>query len=180
MTQSLPIDSRHALNVHKFGWAPEAKQLLERLWGKGMSDSKVARAINEQFQCKLTRNAVIGQRHRMGLTTISKAGGLRRGVGRKPVGAVPRDKRPSEVANDQVKLVRRQEIKSALAVPFQCRPVAFAEREGCSWPIDQPEGAPFYCNETVLRRLSYCAYHFHAATNRKDEIRGRPTNGPAG
>jgi len=45
------------------GWTTEREDLLKSLWGQGYSASTIA----NRLACSLTRNAVIGKAHRMGL-----------------------------------------------------------------------------------------------------------------
>lgn len=48
-------------------WTDERVERLKELWGKGMSASEIAEAIGE-----VSRNAVIGKAHRLGLSIRAK------------------------------------------------------------------------------------------------------------
>ena len=48
-------------------WTDKRVEKLKELWGKGMSASEIADSIGE-----VSRNAVIGKAHRLGLSTRSK------------------------------------------------------------------------------------------------------------
>jgi GcrA cell cycle regulator len=49
-------------------WAPEHSDALREHLAKGMSFSKVAKAINSRFNTTYSRSAVLGRATRMGLT----------------------------------------------------------------------------------------------------------------
>ena len=51
------------------GWSDERVELLVRLWGEGLSASKIAARLGG-----ITRNAVIGKVHRLGLSGRAKGG----------------------------------------------------------------------------------------------------------
>ena len=50
------------------GWSDERVELLKRLWGDGLSASQIAGQLGG-----ITRNAVIGKVHRLGLAGRAKA-----------------------------------------------------------------------------------------------------------
>jgi hypothetical protein len=168
---------RTDLNTDKFDWPPEAKTYLQELWERRISDSQSAAAINERFNCRVTRNAVIGQRHRMGLTLGPMNAGGRisnreRNGGYKHASARP--KNGNEIRQAQEKKVLLREVELKTIAPFACTPVTFMEREGCSWPME----GELYCNNPVVRpRISYCAHHFFAATRRSEPGHKEKTGG---
>lgn len=49
------------------GWPPEMTDRLRQQHGAGLSASQSARVLNAEFGSVLTRNAVIGKTHRLGL-----------------------------------------------------------------------------------------------------------------
>ena len=54
---------------NRSGWTPERIETLSRLWNDGLSASQIAGKLGE-----VTRNAVIGKVHRLGLPLRGKTG----------------------------------------------------------------------------------------------------------
>ena len=48
-------------------WHPRVARVLRRLWRRGCTARQIANALNERYGLTLTRNAVIGKLHRMGM-----------------------------------------------------------------------------------------------------------------
>lgn len=51
------------------GWPDEHQTMLRQLWDDGVKGQKIADAINRAFGTAYTKNAVIGQKHRLGMQT---------------------------------------------------------------------------------------------------------------
>lgn len=156
-------------------WTPEMVACLKELYDRHISDSRMAITINERFLTRVTRNAIIGKRHRLGLATTVMVKVNRPAPRRSPGGSIQPVRTGHATHLDMRKQARLEEMKLQTALPFQCTPVSWLEREGCSWPIDQSGGGLLYCNNAVLSRAPYCAHHYDAA-HRRDPTPKSETN----
>ena len=52
----------HLMGEDKMAWTDDRVEILTKLWGEGLSASQIARELGD-----VTRNAVIGKVHRLGL-----------------------------------------------------------------------------------------------------------------
>ena len=139
------------------GWTDERVEMLKKLWLDGLSASQIAKQLGG-----VTRNAVIGKVHRLGLSGRATPSQPQR-----PVFKAPRPARPAVAATP-----RRAPAEAApLPVP---RPTFYAEEPGsatvltlgahmCKWPIGDPSTDGFtFCG----RRSSegpYCGEHARVA-----------------
>ncbi len=161
-------------------WTDERVELLKKLWSDGLSASQIAAELGG-----ITRNAVIGKVHRLGLSGRAKA----------PSSAIPRQRKPR--APSQMFRAARPMMRgnTALAMPAydydpepepepieniipigqRCTLVELTE-ETCRWPIGDP-GSPdfFFCGGRRVAGLPYCGHHvriaYQPATDRRREKR---------
>lgn len=143
------------------GWTDERVEMLKKLWQDGLSASQIAKQLGG-----VTRNAVIGKVHRLGLSG--------RAAPSKPARTVfkaPRPARPVVAAPSAPR--RIAEPASSLAP--QTAPVRYVEEEPgmatvltlgahmCKWPIGDPSLDSF----TFCGRRSgegpYCQEHSQIA-----------------
>ena len=115
------------------GWTDERVELLKKLWQDGLSASQIAKQLGG-----VTRNAVIGKVHRLGLSG--------RATPSKPQRTVFKAPRPARPVAPAIAAPRR----IAEAAPQQTAPVRYIdERPGtatvltlgahmCKWPIGDP------------------------------------------
>lgn len=146
-------------------WPEKRVENLKKLWGDGFSASQIASLITG-----VTRNAVIGKVHRLGLsgratTTRSKAK-PRRTPERKPkqpkarkspwrqhLEALPAELPPPAVVEAPIPLTQRRTILTV-------------ETGECRWPIGDPQEADFHlCGGKSLPGLPYCECHARRAFN---------------
>ncbi len=66
-------------------WTDERVELLKKMWGEGQSASQIAKELGG-----VTRNAVIGKVHRLGLSNRATASTAKTEVKEKPVAAKPK------------------------------------------------------------------------------------------
>lgn len=132
-------------------WTDERVEQLKQLWNEGLSASQIARAMGG-----VTRNAVIGKVHRLGLS------------GR---GAPARVSRPKRVT------MPRPAFKPVLVKPLPAvveEPVTLADgnhanvltiRDSmCKWPIGDPTQSGFhFCGRPTSPGASYCQGHARLA-----------------
>jgi GcrA cell cycle regulator len=148
-------------------WTDERVETLKRLWIDGLSASQIAAELGG-----ITRNAVIGKVHRLGLSGRAKS----------PSSAAPR---PRKARPHQHRMrVSRPAVRgnTALAhaydldahaepelvdnvVPMgQRRTLLELTEETCRWPIGDPGQADFFfCGGRTITTLPYCAFHSRVA-----------------
>jgi GcrA cell cycle regulator len=151
-------------------WSSERIEQLRSLWHDGLSASQIAAQLGG-----ITRNAVIGKAHRLGLTgRPSPIKNRPSGVVRRQAPARPRPERrpvapPVRVAHapaTAAPVVRR--VESPLP------PVELGDMPGatiltltdriCKWPIGDPRDADFhFCGRVSSEGLPYCAEHARRA-----------------
>jgi GcrA cell cycle regulator len=172
------------------GWTDERVELLKRLWGDGLSASQIAGQLGG-----ITRNAVIGKVHRLGLAGRAKT----------PPPAAPAQASVAAVAKPKVE--RQPDPEPVAAAPVQApapRPFApfvapptppahipepaGAERVTimdlrefmCRWPLGDPTSAEFrFCGARAITGLPYCTHHaqiaYQPAADRKRDRDRRVT-----
>jgi GcrA cell cycle regulator len=153
------------------GWTDERVELLKKLWADGLSASQIAAELGG-----ITRNAVIGKVHRLGLSGRAKS----------PSSASPRPRKPR--ASSQMLRVSRPAIRgnTALAYDYDLEPepelleIPFEQRKTllqlnehtCRWPVGDPGSGDFYfCGGDTGSELPYCGYHCRVAYQPASERR---------
>jgi GcrA cell cycle regulator len=147
-------------------WSDERVELLKKLWNDGLSASQIAAELGG-----ITRNAVIGKVHRLGLSGRAKS----------PSSAVPRPRKP-RAPSHMLRITRSTRGNTALAPMYEldiepepelieniiplgqrCSILELNE-EKCHWPIGDP-GTPefFFCGGRAIDGLPYCGYHSRIA-----------------
>jgi GcrA cell cycle regulator len=151
-------------------WTDERVELLKKLWIEGLSASQIAAELGG-----ITRNAVIGKVHRLGLS----------GRARSPSSAAPRPRKP-RVATHTMRVAARPAIRgnTALArlqafdIDFEPEPAAVENvvpmgqrctlldlsEAKCRWPVGDPGANDFFfCGGKTAENVPYCAYHSRIA-----------------
>ncbi|GAB4226195.1 MAG: GcrA family cell cycle regulator [Methyloligellaceae bacterium] len=165
-------------------WTDERVELLKKLWAEGLSASQIAGRLGG-----VTRNAVIGKVHRLGLsgraTTVrSKAPRPRRKAG------APASNRPvlGTQGNTALKPFYAPEAEEDLAAspapieelvipPSERASILTLKESTCRWPIGDPGDEDFhFCGRKAEQGVPYCPYHCRIAyqpanTRRKDRQR---------
>jgi GcrA cell cycle regulator len=158
------------------GWTDERVELLKKLWSEGLSASQIAAELGG-----ITRNAVIGKVHRLGLSGRTKS----------TSSAAPRPRKPR--SNNQMMRVSRPAIRgnTALAYEFEAEPepelleIPLEQRKSllqlnertCRWPVGDPGATDFFfCGGDAAGEQPYCTYHsrvaYQPASDRRRERRG--------
>jgi GcrA cell cycle regulator len=148
-------------------WTDERVELLKKLWADGLSASQIAAELGG-----ITRNAVIGKVHRLGLSGRAKS----------PSSSAPRPRKPR--THSHMLRVSRPAVRgnTALATHIEydiepepelieniiplgqrCSILELTESK-CHWPIGDP-GTPefFFCGGSSLEGMPYCSYHSRVA-----------------
>ena len=156
-------------------WTDERVELLKKLWSDGLSASQIAGELGG-----ITRNAVIGKVHRLGLSGRAKS----------PSNATPRPRKPRSASH--MMRVPRASIRGNTAlshayeldtepepelieniIPIgQRRTLLELNEETCRWPIGDPATSEFFfCGGKPLTGLPYCNYHSRVAYQPANERR---------
>ena len=143
------------------GWTDERVESLKRLWLDGLSASQIAKQLGG-----VTRNAVIGKVHRLGLSGRAAPSQPAR-----PAFKAPRPPRPVS----QAPAPRRVEAQPQPAAAPNPVPVVYVEEPGsatvltlgahmCKWPIGDPSTDGFtFCGRRTGADGPYCIEHARVA-----------------
>jgi GcrA cell cycle regulator len=130
-------------------WTDDRVETLARLWKDGLSASQIARNLGG-----VTRNAVIGKVHRLGLP--GRAAPHRPGAGR----PAPRRERRGRIPPTRARRKPYCPPPLALALPETGLATVLTLRAGqCRWPIGDPQDDSFCLCGRPRERGAYCAAH---------------------
>jgi GcrA cell cycle regulator len=148
-------------------WTDERVELLKRLWAEGLSASRIAGELGG-----ITRNAVIGKVHRLGLSGRAKAPSSAAPRPRKarPASHVLRMSRPAVALARHALPVYELEVEpeqelveNVVPIGQRCTLLELSDAK-CRWPIGDPGSSEFYfCGGKPVGELPYCAYHARIA-----------------
>jgi GcrA cell cycle regulator len=153
-------------------WNEERVELLKKLWTEGLSASQIAGRLGG-----VTRNAVIGKVHRLGLSgraTTSRMKSLRprpRAANAAQLAKRPNKSRFGSVGNPSVRALYQPDA-DAYVSPVEELVIPLAERKtiqtltecSCRWPIGDPQLADFhFCGKDKVMGLPYCEFHARRA-----------------
>ena len=162
-------------------WTDERVELLRKLWNQGLSASQIAAELANG----ITRNAVIGKVHRLGLSGRAKSPSSSAPRARKPRSHMMRVSRPMSRGNNALALAFEMEpepepelIENIIPIG-QRRTLLELTEATCRWPIGDPASAEFFfCGGTPLTGLPYCSYHsrvaYQPASDRRRPAQPRP------
>ena len=155
-------------------WTDDRVELLKKLWSEGLSASQIAGRIGG-----VTRNAVIGKVHRLGLsgratTTRMKSHRARprmaqaAGAKQRPQQQKPRF---AQVGNPALRALYQPDAEpfvpsqEELVIPLKERKTIQTLSEcNCRWPIGDPQHADFhFCGKDKVAGLPYCEFHARRA-----------------
>ncbi|WP_201835628.1 GcrA family cell cycle regulator [Microvirga zambiensis] len=156
-------------------WTDERVELLKKLWTDGLSASQIAAELGN-----VTRNAVIGKVHRLGLSGRAKDA--------KPAAsaAATRARKATRAPSAPAPITAQVHSSNVVIAPIPLQPVAdvpevFAEddiaipmservtimdlRESmCRWPMGDPTKPEFrFCGARSITGLPYCNHHARIA-----------------
>lgn len=162
-------------------WTDDRVELLKRLWNQGLSASQIAGELGHG----ITRNAVIGKVHRLGLSGRAKA----------PSSSAPRAARKTTRApSHPMTMVRgnlalkpkaapapmpivayRPEPVAEVVVPMSERVTIMELRESmCRWPLGDPSTPEFrFCGAPSPIGTPYCGFHGKVAYQPSSDRRNR-------
>ncbi len=167
---------------NSMSWNDERVESLRKMWMDGLSASQIAAELGNG----ITRNAVIGKVHRLGLSGRVKAPSSapsRPRIQQPRPARNPAQRRPSGgggiQGNTALAYSYRPQTAPApkpvedVVVPM-CDPVTIMDlRETmCRWPLGDPSTSEFrYCGGKSDVGVSYCAYHSRMAYQPAQERR---------
>jgi len=153
-------------------WTNERIDELRRLWGQGQTASRIAELLGG-----ITRNAVIGKAHRLGLR--GRPSPIRREEGQQPISRPARTAPAAAIAEQLTREVPPPPVVEAPAslppLPAEAPPVTAGKitrgsNRACSWPVGDPKQPGFhFCGEEAIPGRPYCASHCSQAYQRKSD-----------
>lgn len=163
------------MNDGATGWTDDRVELLSKLWGEGLSASQIAAALGGG----VTRNAVIGKVHRLGLSGRAKTG-----AGQAQRQAKPRPPAVTGTADAARPVPRPEEgyrgpaavderWADEVQIPESLRVSILELRDSmCRWPLGDPSKPDFaFCGAKAVTALPYCGHHcriaYQPATERR-------------
>ena len=148
-------------------WTDERVELLKKLWSDGLSASQIAAELGG-----ITRNAVIGKVHRLGLSGRAKSASSAVARPRKARSSAHMMRMARPAVRGNTALAHAYEIETE-AVPEsienvipigQRRTILELTEQTCHWPIGDPGSTDFFfCGGNTVGGLPYCAYHARLA-----------------
>ena len=113
-------------------WTDERLEELKKLWAQGLSISQIGEALG------VSRNAIAGKAHRMGLPKRPS-----------PISKPKAEKRKVEPVVEEQDLPLRLELRQLVW-----------SRSRCCWPTGDPKKNGFvFCGDTVVPGKPYCLPH---------------------
>jgi GcrA cell cycle regulator len=173
-------------------WTEQRIEMLRKLWGQGQTASQIATLLGG-----VTRNAVIGKAHRLGLT--GRPSPIKRD-GTEAGSSAPRRKSAGSQRRQQPAIAPMPNLRPTVSVPVapeasplagtlaagaaEARPsepvmtkapaaarnAVQAGSKSCSWPVGDPKQPGFhFCGDSAEPGRPYCAHHCTIAYHRKSE-----------
>ena len=139
-------------------WTYERIEKLKKLWDEGLTASRIAAELGE-----VTRNAVIGKAHRLGLSG--------RMTSKRPKNGISIIRKKKIHSTNINKIV---EISPVIDEPMN--PTSFQDiKDGlCRWPLGEPEDVTFkFCGRNTNEGFVYCTSHHKQAYQPLSKIRER-------
>ena len=139
-------------------WTYERIEQLKKLWEEGLTASRIAAELGD-----VTRNAVIGKAHRLGLSGRMVSKGQSSGI------SIIRKKKINIPKNQKIIEITTQSDEPMNPTPF------LEIKDGlCRWPIGEPENSNFkFCGRTTNEGFVYCQSHHKKAYQPLTAVRER-------
>lgn len=156
-------------------WTEDRVEMLKKLWTEGLSASQIARQMGE-----VTRNAVIGKVHRLGLS--GRATPARVSTARVATSTTrARTTQPSVAgaqiaynADDALQEIEPNPVPEPILSAEERTSVLNLTEHTCKWPIGDPGTKNFYfCGARSKVGNPYCETHVAQAYQPADRRRKR-------
>ncbi|MGD9786281.1 MAG: GcrA family cell cycle regulator [Hyphomicrobiaceae bacterium] len=169
-------------------WTDERVELLKKLWSEGLSASQIASRLGS-----VTRNAVIGKVHRLGLSGRATTSRMKTHRARPRNNNATPAKRPAaarsrfaSVGNPALRALYHPDAEPFVAqeaeldIPLKERKTIQTLAEcHCRWPIGDPQSADFhFCGKEKVAGLPYCQFHARRAYQPPQSKRREPVEAP--
>jgi GcrA cell cycle regulator len=148
-------------------WTDERVELLKKLWAEGLSASQIAGRLGS-----VTRNAVIGKVHRLGLSGRATTSRMKSHRPRPRMAAkrMAKGGRFAPLGNPAFRALYAeadayQPPVEELVIPANERKYIQTLTEcSCRWPIGDPQVSDFhFCGKNKVPGLPYCEFHARRA-----------------
>ena len=160
---------RYRMEITTMGWTEERVETLKKLWAEGLSASQIAGRLGQ-----VTRNAVIGKVHRLGLSGRATTSRMKSHRPRPRAAVAKRLAKPRFRHGRQHGAARASIRPTPSLTCRRWRSWSFrsAERRSietlaecdCRWPIGDPQEAEFhFCGKKKVAGLPYCEFHARRA-----------------
>jgi len=139
-------------------WNDERVELLKKFWAEGLSASQIASKMGG-----VTRNAVIGKVHRLGLSGRATPAKPQRGCDSDFHGE---DQPSAGFAHAEIEplIVEPEFIAPAILSTGDMATVSTLKGNMCKWPIGDPAKDDFhFCGQSAPTGKPYCGYHAQMA-----------------
>lgn len=139
-----------------FNWTPERILIVKVMWDDGNSATQIASTLGK----RVSRSAVLGKVHRLGLS--------KRGKGTGPKQRIRAERRTPFVVKAPLQPIQAPEPDPTITLEHKIR-FMDAENHHCHWPLwdgDEPIRDRFYCGTPtadVLDGRPYCSAHSRMA-----------------
>lgn len=149
-------------------WTDDRVELLKKLWTEGLSASQIAGRLGG-----VSRNAVIGKVHRLGLAGRATQSRSKPSRPRTRINTIKRVSKPrlAHHGNPALRALYQPDADRYVPPPEELD-IAPADRLAlveltecsCRWPIGDPQNADFgFCNHKKVPGLQYCETHARRA-----------------
>lgn len=141
-------------------WTEERTNTLKTLWLQGQTASQIAERLGG-----VTRNAVIGKAHRLGLSSRPSP------IRQRPAG---RPAAPAPAAPLSRALLPTEPAKPQTILPPPVAPTAKTKAapgsRACMWPMGDPKQPGFhFCNAPAEPSRPYCSSHCSIAYHKRTD-----------
>jgi len=148
-------------------WSDDRVEELKRLYAQGLSGQVIGQQMGG-----ITRNAVIGKIHRLGLAIqtdtvrVERVRSMAKARHDRNRGLTQRLSRPGRFSRPQIGTAteppRHVEPEPIPTPDFLAIPLSELKSDSCRWP--HGEGPYTFCGCQTLDGLSYCPPHYRIAT----------------
>jgi len=180
---SRPADGPQVRSMRRYAtspWTQARIELVKVRWSQGVSAQRIARELGDD----ITRSAVIGKVHRLGIVQTSPNSGSRRSESRSVRRAA---RRRHDVLSGGAGSGRERPTWACDAEPYVDDPRADADipvaqrraflelsSRACRWPVGDPGRCDFFfCGAEAFPGKPYCVAHCARAYQPEDETTGR-------
>ena len=149
-------------------WTDDRVELLKKLWSEGLSASQIAGRLGD-----VTRNAVIGKVHRLGLSGRATTSRMKSHRPRARAASAKRAARPRQqaIGNPALRALYQPDAEpfvpaaDELVIPLaERKTIQTLVESSCKWPIGDQQLRDFhFCGKNRVPGLPYCEHHARRA-----------------